>query len=75
MGYKSNRPLKPLNSVAMWNIKGLNGVKPIKVKCPLENCNHETINKNGMIGHLCTSHNKADLIKLLISIIEGGYVK
>lgn len=43
------------------------------VKCPVPSCKYKTMDKNRMIGHFCTSHNKSELIETLISILEAGY--
>lgn len=64
-----------LKEMKAWHISGLNGVKPPIVKCILPGCDYKSNDKNGMIGHLCTRHNKSELILAIVEIIEKGFLR
>lgn len=64
-----------MSAVEIWRIKGLNNIRPIVVKCPIDSCDYPSITKNGLRGHLFLKHLKAELVELILSTIEGGYVK
>lgn len=62
-----------MGAVSIFHIKGLDGIKPRIVRCPVKPCKYKNLDKNRMIGHLCTHHNKSELIEALIFILESGY--